>query len=225
MKKKGLSQEGLKLIACITMLIDHIGATLIPNMTLRAIGRISFPIYCFLLVEGIAHTRDVKKYGKRLLIGLLLSELPFDFLFYGGLTWRHQSVMVTLFLGYIMAAWSRKKGNILFPLAICFFTAEFLCTDYGGWGVALIAVFLFSAEKSHEKLLQLIGMGLIFWCMDSYRISILGHMVPIEMLGLLAMIPIALYSGRKTTYNKGIQWAFYLFYPAHLLILYFLGRM
>ena len=90
----GISQEGLKLLACITMLIDHIGATLMIRLIqetsandaslvwlyylMRIIGRIAFPIYCFLLVEGAAHTRDPKKYGLRLFVGMLLSEIPFD---------------------------------------------------------------------------------------------------------------------------------------------------
>ena len=92
MRKHGLSQEGLKLLACVTMLIDHIGATLVLRMlqtmsvrneqyyllvgiyyTMRIIGRVAFPIYCFLLVEGAYHTRNPKKYGMRLFVGMLLS--------------------------------------------------------------------------------------------------------------------------------------------------------
>ena len=100
MEKCGLSQESLKLIACITMLLDHIGATLVLRMVqgmpmpndqyrqlvgiyyaFRIIGRIAFPIFCFLLVEGAYRTRNPKKYGLRLFIGMLLSEIPFDLAF------------------------------------------------------------------------------------------------------------------------------------------------
>lgn len=106
MKTKGLSQEGLKLIACVTMLIDHIGATLVMQLlrnanayipelwtlycTMRVIGRVAFPIYSFLLVEGFHHTRDVKKYVGRLGIGMLLSEIPFDVAFNGGIFERRK---------------------------------------------------------------------------------------------------------------------------------------
>ena len=101
MKPKGISQETLKLIACVTMLIDHIGATLVAptdaiyyayvelytamawvNLVMRCIGRIAFPIFCFLLVEGAHHTRNPRKYALRLAIGMVLSEIPFDLAFF-----------------------------------------------------------------------------------------------------------------------------------------------
>lgn len=225
MKHKGISQEGLKLIACITMLIDHIGAVFLPGYGFRAIGRLAFPIFCFLLVEGFSHTHNVKGYGCRLLIGVALSELPFDYLFFGGFTWAHQSVMVTMALGLLMLAWSRKKHYYILPFTVCFFTAEFLHTDYGGWGVALIGLFAVTAGNPHKWLLQTLGMGLIFCFMDSYRIPIGQLQMPIEFFGLLAMIPIALYSGRKLTRSRGVQWAFYLFYPLHLTVLLLLRML
>lgn len=224
MGKKGISQEWLKGIACIAMLIDHIGAVFVLGNGYRIIGRIAFPIYCFLMAEGFAHTHDVKAYGKRLLIGAVLSELPFDFLFYGGFTWEHQSIMVTMVLGLLMMFWAKKKNNVILPLAVCFFLAEFLNTDYGGWGVALIGLFTLTAGKQYEWLLQTAGMALIFYLMDSYRVSFGAVQIPIQFFGLLAMLPIGLYSGRKLTGNKVIQWVFYLFYPLHLTIL-FLIRM
>lgn len=219
MRNKSLTQEALKLIACMTMLLDHIGATILPSTGLRIIGRISFPIFCFLLAEGIAHTRNPKRYGLRLLTGALLAEIPFDLLFYGGLTLAHQSVMITLLLGFLMAMWMKKTGNMMLPFAVCFLAAEFLRTDYGGFGVALIAVFFVSREKPQKFLIQLIGMALIMWLMGSMEVSLGIIRVPVQMFALLAMVPIYFYSGRKSSGNLWIQRAFYLFYPAHLAIL------
>lgn len=213
------SQEGLKIMACVTMLIDHIGATLIPNMNLRIIGRLAFPIYCFLLVEGIWHTRDVKKYAGRLAIGALLSEVPFDLLFFGRITWSYQSSMVTLLLGLAAVFWGRQKKNYWLPFAVCFFVAEFLNTDYGGWGVALICMFAVTEEMPHRYWLQLAGMALVFWCMDSYVLTFGSFRIPIQFFGLPALIPIWLYSGKKLTHNWVAQWMFYLFYPVHLMVL------
>ena len=226
MEKRGISQEGLKVLACVTMLLDHVGAVFYPGcLWLRAVGRLAFPLYCFLLVEGAAHTRNMERYGLRLLIGAVLSEIPFDLLFYGRITWAHQSVMVTLLLGLVMIGWARaRKRYAVLPFCVCFFAAEFLNADYGGWGIALIGLFLFTAEVSREKLWQFIGMALIFWLMDSADIAVFGWRIPVQMFGLLAMVPIALYSGRKQTGNKVVQWGFYLFYPVHLTVLYWIGR-
>ena len=56
MEKRGLSQEALKAIACVTMLLDHIGSIFVSGYTLRIIGRIAFPIFCFLMAEGAYYT-------------------------------------------------------------------------------------------------------------------------------------------------------------------------
>ena len=219
MEKKGISQEGLKLIACVTMLIDHIGAVLVPYTELRIIGRLAFPIYCFLLAEGIAHTRNPKKYALRLGIGALLAEVPFDLLFFGELTFAHQSVMITLLLGFLMAMWARKTGNILLPFAVCFFGAELLGTDYGGYGVALIALFLVSADKPHKQLIQTLGMAVLMLLMGSMPVAVIGIRVPIQLFAVLAMVPICYYSGKKATSSVWVQRVFYLFYPVHLAVL------
>ena len=113
MKVKRLSQEALKLIACITMLIDHIGISIVPHeealyYVCRCIGRLAFPIYCFLLVEGMQRTRDPVKYILRLGFAALLAELPFDIFHKGGINWAGQSVMVTLTLGAVMLLGMKK---------------------------------------------------------------------------------------------------------------------
>ena len=229
MKKKILPQEGLKLIACITMLIDHFGHAIVPNLPVpymvelyyacRILGRLAFPIYCFLLVEGMHHTRNPRKYILRLGIGILLAELPFDILFEGGFTWAYQSVMVTLTLGAIMLLCMRKteKKGVKLLLVIPFTVlAELAKCDYGGWGIVIIAVFgLFDGAG-----LQTLALLLVNGCMESARVPILGIPVSVQLFAVLAMVPIALYSGRKLSHSKTLQWAFYLFYPVHLLLLW-----
>ena len=222
MEKKGLSQEGLKIIACITMLIDHIGASLIPVIGLRIVGRIAFPIYCFLLAEGVYHTRSPRHYGARLAIGMILSEVPFELLFFGSLTGRHTSVMVTLLLGFLYGVAQKNmtkvflKVLLLVPFA---FAAELLNTDYGAWGVAMIAVFLLIREGKYRGLIHTIWLATVCWAMNSARIPLAGVRIPIEMFAVLSMIPIACYSGRKVTSSAWVQWGFYLFYPVHLTAL------
>ena len=119
--RPGLSGTALKLAACITMLIDHIGASCIEatygvayrtppqivqlDLVLRLIGRLAFPIFCFLLVEGFLHTHDVKKYIGRLFLFGLLSEVPFDMAFFKTpFHWGNQNVYWTLALGVLAMA-------------------------------------------------------------------------------------------------------------------------
>ena len=245
MKKCGISQESLKLIACMTMLIDHIGATLVLRMlqtmpvrneqynllvgiyyTLRIIGRIAFPIYCFLLVEGAYHTRNPKKYGMRVLIGMLLSEIPFDLAFsLRGMVffdWSKNSVMMTLLLGFCMIEamkrWTDfRKVAVILPF---YLLAEWMHTDYGGLGILIIAVFALTKDLPQEKLYQFLGLSLVVY--PGSRAIIGSVAVNLEWFAVLALIPIFCYNGRKLAYHKAAQWAFYLFYPVHIAVLAFL---
>ena len=236
MKKAKLSQEALKGTACLTMLVDHVAATILSqvyrgNPTLglywlywgmRIVGRAAFPIYCFLLAEGTHYTKNPRKYALRLFAGAVLSELPFDLALYGGWTWAHQNVMFTLLLGLLLLESMEKcrspvgKALLVLPFSLA---AECFQTDYGGYGVALIALFSLTREMPRRGWLQLAGMALICWAMDSATIVIGGTTVSVELFALLAMLPIALYSGRKATQSRGAQLGLYFFYPAHLAIL------
>ncbi len=210
----GLSQEGLKLIACASMLLDHIGATILPSTVLRIIGRIAFPIYCFLLVEGVHHTRHPGRYALRLAMGMVLSELPFDMLFYGGWTWDHQSVMVTLLLAFGMALVMKNTKSPLLKLlavAAAAVLAELLRTDYAGFGTLVAALFVLVRDSAFR--LPLLALGLP-------ALALLTGQMDVELFYVGALIPIAFYSGRKATASPAVQWAFYLFYPAHLTVLW-----
>lgn len=246
MKHKGLSQEGLKLIACVSMLIDHIGAVLVYQwyltqsyasgghradvwniyQTLRCIGRVAFPIYCYLLVEGVFRTRNMADYRWRMILGALLSEIPFNLAFSSSVTDPSSaSVMVTLLLGLLMTEGMEKvngawKAVVILPF---FLLAECLRTDYAGNGIAIIAMLALTRGHRFEKYLRLTGFTLLLWF--GAEISLGPVRIPMELLGLVALIPISCYSGRKITHNKAVQWAFYLFYPVHLTLLWLLENI
>lgn len=220
---RSLSQEKLKLIACVTMLVDHVGVVLVPHLWLRMIGRLSFPIFCFLLAEGVFHTRHPGKYALRLAGVALLTEIPFDLCFFGGIYWLHQNVLFTMLLGFCALQAGKKLDSFLLKLLVTLpfmFLAERLQTDYGMEGVLLIAIFGLTREFPRRELCQALLMLLLFYNPGGWgTISVLGIPVNAQALCVLAMIPIALYSGEKHSYSKWLQWGFYLFYPAHLTLL------
>ena len=222
MKGKGISQEGLKLLACVTMLLDHTGMVLFPGRQIfRMVGRLAFPIYCFLLAEGAHYTRNPARYALRLTIGALLSELPFDLACSGGWDWGSQSVMVTLLIGFLML--ECMKRTELLPVQILTVVpfaalAEVCRTDYGASGVVLIAIFWLTRRSKPWLRTLLVFAGLL--PVPSARIMVFDVGFSMELLGIFAMVPILLYSGTKRSYAKPLQWAFYLFYPVHLTLLW-----
>jgi hypothetical protein len=201
----------LKLLAVITMLIDHIGAVLFPQyLVFRMIGRLSFPIYCFLLVEGYTHTSNLTKYMKRLLIFAFISEIPFDLAFNSNLFFpKNQNVFFTLFLG-LLAIYcidhfnTNKLKQILYVISICLIALLINC-DYNFIGVLMILGFYL--YKNNKKMLVVFE-------------AVLSLTLYLETFGLISFIPIFLYN-KKRGYN--IKYLFYIFYPVHLLILYFIS--
>ncbi len=144
-KRKGISGSTLKLVAIITMLIDHTAAIILDNILIkkgmyaldwsnrsevdkfisengllynidsimRSIGRLAFPIFCFLLVEGIIHTHNKWKYTFRLALFALISEIPFDLAFSGKMFyWGYQSVYFTLLIGVLVMIGFEYVNNV-----------------------------------------------------------------------------------------------------------------
>lgn len=224
MEKRGiLCQEWLKGIACLTMLIDHTAVVFGLPMWLRVIGRLAFPIYCFLISEGVAHTRNAGKYFLRLGIMAVISEPIYDFVLYGNRNiWLHQNVLWLLLLGAVMLALMEKAKRPVWKLLIvvpCYFLADWLHLSYAGDGILLMALFGLTRGVAGGVWIQTAGMLLINGMMPSAHIGILDVSVSVQLFGALAMVPIALYSGEKRTKSRALSWAFYIFYPLHLVVL------
>ncbi len=224
-----ISQEGLKLIGCLTMLLDHIDSIFLEGGLLRIIGRLSFPIYCFLIAEGIHHTHNPKKYGLRLLLLAVVSEIPFELAFFNDYTPYRQNVMIILLLGFCAVEGMKKcPGDIwkaLWVLA-CGLVAEQSYADYGIHGVLLIVLFALTRDIPRKEWIQLAGMAVLFYDLGGKTLFTIWFLpVTRQALGVLSMIPISLYSGEKRTRSKAVQWGFYLFYPVHLLALWGIWRL
>lgn len=221
----------LKMIAILTMLVDHTGAVLFPDqMIFRYIGRIAFPIFVFLIVEGFYHTRSIRKYEIRLLIFALISEIPFDLAFRGHiLEFSYQNVFFTLFLGLVMLDVIRivRMKSVLagtaaeiLVLVLFIFAAYMLKTDYDAGGILLIYVFYKLRGRPLWQSAALLAVSYVFFGL-------------VECPSVIAMIPISLYNGKRGFEKSGAysgtrksigaaaaKYVFYLFYPVHLLILY-----
>ena len=216
----------LKLIAICTMFIDHMGATLFPGvMWLRCIGRMAFPVFCFLIAEGCVYTRDRKKYALRLLVFAVLSEIPFN-LMSGGAVWYPytQNVLWTLLAGALVCwlmDWALKKRTAAAFLLMgavmmaAFYLLELVNTDYGGWGMLLVAMFYGIRRAPSGTASKMIAevFGLVL-----FSIALMGG-VSIELWSLTALVPIWLYNGQRGFSNRAVQYGFYAFYPVHILIL------
>ena len=218
----------LKLIAVCTMLVDHLGYTLFPwSLWLRCIGRIAFPIFCFLIAEGCVYTRSRKKYALRLLVFAVLSEIPFNLMSRGAVgDVYHQNVLWTLLLGALMCwlmDWAlKKRAASSFALTgavmvAAFCLLELLNTDYGGWGMLLVAMFygVHRAPNSPAVKMAAQALGLAVFAVGVMN----GRVITIELWALVALLPIWCYNGQRGYSNRAVQYGFYAFYPVHILIL------
>lgn len=209
----------LKIIALTTMIIDHYGAIFQGDtMFFRMIGRLAFPIYCFLLVEGYFHTSDVKKYAKRLFIFALISEVPFDLAFYNKIGFVHQNIFFTLFIGLAAIYFlDNKEGKYNFNknvvILIACGLAILLSVDYNAIGIIYILAFYFT--RNYDKLKRFKTIGLIMLIVN-FISSIL------QQFSLLALPLLYTYNGDHGPKNKIMQILFYAAYPLHLMIFYIL---
>ncbi len=264
-KTNSITGFHLKLIATISMFIDHFAAVVVWGSinasygvsgsigidsgllekfltwiaynrdfvwtvyeTLRLIGRIAFPIYCFLIVEGFLHTKNVAKYALRLGIFAVISEIPFDLAF-SGIWWEsaYNNVFLTLVIGLLViwglsyvlkfhSYWMEQKwdgfiGKVLTIGAgtiLIFaggYTAEyFLNTDYGAAGVVTIVI-MYILRK-----MPWLGFFLAVLALTAMTNST-------EIIALVGLVPMCYYNGER---GKNIKYFFYAFYPVHLLLLW-----
>ena len=225
--KTNLDTNFLKLVAIISMVIDHVGHVFFPEYPIfRWIGRIAFPLFCYCLTVGMLYTRDIKKYLGRLALFSLLSQpfwiLAFNYQdFWGNLT--NLNIFFTLLLS-LFAVWgvySRKWWAFLVGfLCVCFINV-----DYSATGVILMLIFYLCRSKP--------WLGCVLYVLsylpalfntdltDHLALVVGGHAIGFEIFSLLALPLILIHTNSGLKISK---WFFYLFYPAHLLVI-FLARL
>ena len=238
-----ISSAGLHILAMGLMLCDHLWATIIPgNNWLTCVGRLAFPIFAFMLVEGYFHTRSVKQYALRLLLFAVISEIPFNLMSSGSLFYPiHQNVLWTLLIGLGMIHLNekaRRSGKLLITSLTRVGTVLLggllglvTFSDYNAAGVLMILVFYFCrGNRFWSYVCQFGGMyyinfellqGLVF------PVTLFGNTfeIPQQGLAILSLVFIWLYRGRKGYSSKWFRQLCYWFYPAHMLLLWLIGRL
>lgn len=220
-----LSGSGLKAIAIAAMLIDHLAIyyfRFLPDfhkplfsighhtvnllVLMNSIGRLAFPIFAFLLVEGFLHTRNRKRYGINLLLFALISEIPWNLVHSHHWLYPGQNVLFTLLLGFLglcaLEHFSDNRRKQAASLIALLLLSLLLRADYGGTGYTFI-LFLYVLRK--KRLLQ----------------AVIGSCMLGTWIAGFAFIPINMYNGRRG-FIKGqyAKYLFYLIYPLHLAIIY-----
>lgn len=239
---EGLDGNALKLIALTSMFIDHIGAVVLYYMGsyrgelrfispllshdwgqglyyiymgCRMVGRLAFPVYCFLLTEGFIHTRDWRTYCLRLGVFALIAEIPFDLAINNQFTWGAQNVFWELTVGLLTLQGIKAaegyfdfRRGIYMTLAVgagCA-VAWAMRADYGAYGILLIAACYLLRDRKAPRLLLCGAMSFL----SSLRIT--------WGAAALAFLPLYFYSGSRGKQRN--RYMFYWFYPVHLLLLF-----
>ncbi len=233
-----LSGNALKLIAALTMLIDHIGMILFPNVILlRVIGRLSFPIYAFMIAEGCRHTRNKLRYFLSVFSLALICQIAMyiyaNSLFMCILVTFSLSILCIYAFRYMKktvmleeSSNAKKLGSIAAFFA-AFIGAYLFCqifeVDYGFFGVMIPAcTAIFETEDELPRLMRPLGIERVRVIMLGLALTVFVAVYGgIRNFALFALIPMLLYSGRRGRFK--MKYFFYVFYPAHLLILYFLA--
>lgn len=227
----------LKIIAIVCMIIDHVGARLLPNVQeLRIVGRIAFPLYLWCMTVGACYTRDPLRYGLRLLVAGIVAQ-PFYML---GLNhqWHQLNVMFTLLLGYLAIVGIRENrfGSCIWAPALALLATDFITVDYGINGV-LLAVLLYLAREKRGGIAAVMIAFCMYWGTSSSAIrevvgvnlqrggelgavtglTIFSRFLRLQALALLAL-PLMLW--RKKERTPLPKWVAYAAYPGHLFVLW-----
>ena len=217
-----MSSFMLRAAALLCMVADHIGLSLFPTAgSFRCVGRIAFPLYCFLLVQGYRHTRDVRAYARRLLLLALASELPFDWLIFGRIgCLSEQNVLFSLLLAMtaLAADDALREQAALRAMALgglC--VAAMLSRVSFGWlGVALCLCFY---ELDGLRRLACAAALLVIYSLSLSLSGVAEGWALTSLCALFALPLIALYNGRPGPRPRLLTALFYAAYPLHLIAL------
>lgn len=227
--EKDLTSNTLKYIAIIAMFFDHLFAVFILHDSVegalsRIPGRIVAPIMCYLIAEGYFFTSDAKKYAKRLLIFAAISHFPYV-IYFGLPWWKATSVFWSLALGLIaLAIYKNEKLPLLVRILLIVLCCAFaIPADWNFVAVLWILFFGIYKGQFNKQIISFIVIGIVFHLVPTIINSGWSHAY---QFGIFLALPfLVLYKGRRGKKSKFLKWGFYVFYPAHLLILFIIYKI
>lgn len=236
--KWDISSAGLHILAMGFMLCDHLWAMFFPKEEwLTCIGRIAFPIFAFMIVEGYLHTRNLQRYLLRMFVWAILAEIPFDLMYSSSIFYPyHQNVLWTFLLSLLLIILIEKSKSCFQPVLAAFLSVGLTIlgfvlgyatmVDYYGVGVLMVLTFYFFRNRNWKSwLCQFLCLYILNVKLLGgyyYVVQVFGFEIEIVQQGfaLLALILIWIYQGRQGIHNKVFQYFCYGFYPVHMLLLF-----
>lgn len=197
----------LKVLACVLMFIDHFSLLFLNNNFYgRSIGRLAFPIFAYLIAINFDRTSSKFKYFSRLLLFAVISQIPFYWYVHGNL-----NIFFTLSIGFIACYfWGHISESILYKLGLLFvFILCLMPIDYGLYGVFLVLLFYIFRESLIAQFIACLILNLLFF----------RKLGSIQLFSVFAFVPLYFYNGEKGLSLKSVKYAFYSFYPVHLMLL------
>ncbi|MDO4739506.1 MAG: TraX family protein [Eubacteriales bacterium] len=237
----------LKLVAITSMLIDHLGAALFPGVSsMRIVGRLAFPIFCYTLAAGCCYTRSMRSYVLRLFLtgvvsqpiyclamghtNMLMDRLTFANPLLDALKWyfyslRTCNILFALTLGALVI-WTLKEKKYVLTALLAFFIywidgRGYLAMSYGLNGIVLMLLFWAFIDKPLASFVW-VGGFMLLWAGSGYSIVFYDLHFGIQLYAMLALPLIYLPMDRHFKMPRSV---FYLFYPLHLLLIFFLKQM
>ena len=223
--KQGLSGNALKVIAIVSMTLDHIGYHLVPQVQLfRILGRLALPIFAYMIAEGCRHTRNPKKYLLTILAVAALCQV----VFFAAMGSLYQCILVTFTLSILLIqsldrARRQKSHRTVLGTALVWAGVLFFClglprvldhtdfaVDYGLCGVLLPVIIYLGRNQKERLLLTFVGLillGIFF-----------RNLGAIQWFSLLTLPLLALYNGQRGKWR--MKYFFYVYYPLHLVVIY-----
>ena len=225
MKYQFLSRDVLKLIAILSMLIDHVGKLFFPNILfLQIVGRLAFPIFAFFIAEGFYYTRNKVKYFFTILVFAVIAQIPYNFL------WHGLNVLFTFSCAlFLLALWDGAKKlalteKIILRIISLFVLVVLICLslltnmDYGWYGLLLPVFFFIFRNHVITKFAIFVGVTVLYIMQNLWGVVNLCFDNFLQLFALLSIMLLAFYNDSYKGY-KQLKYVFYVFYPLHLVIL------